>query len=147
MILPHQYRWNVALIFIPNVFIFQFAFALMAPLVDGLLVYGLITSLLSLTQGGAAVVSADFLLLALFWALFQIIDFSVAAVGMALDRNTRNYRLLPWVLLQRIGFRQILYFVTLRALLSAFKGQFVGWGKLFRNASVAAPKPGGAGTA
>ena len=62
-------------------------------------------------------------------------------------------RLLPWVPLQRFGYRQLLYVVTIGALLSALKGQFVGWGKLLRTGAVqaAAPKPrsfpaGGPGT-
>jgi hypothetical protein len=38
--------------------------------------------------------------------------------------------------LQRFGYRQIMYYVVIRSLLTAIKGPFVGWGKLERAGTV-----------
>jgi hypothetical protein len=40
------------------------------------------------------------------------------------------------VIVQRFTYRQLLCWVTLRALLAAIKGTFVGWGKLMRTGTV-----------
>jgi hypothetical protein len=40
---------------------------------------------------------------------------------------------------QRVTYRPLLYWVAIRALLAAIKGQFVGWGKLIRTGTVTLP--------
>ena len=40
------------------------------------------------------------------------------------------WRLLPLLLVQRFSYRQLLYVVTIRSVLAAIKGRFIGWGKL-----------------
>ena len=40
--------------------------------------------------------------------------------------------------LQRFGYRQIMYYVVLKSVMTAISGPVVGWGKLTRKATVQA---------
>jgi peptidoglycan-N-acetylglucosamine deacetylase len=79
------------------------------------------------------------LILVSYWIFFQTIDAAAAAIGIALNGKRRPWRLLPLIFLQRFSYRQLLYVVAVRALSTAIKGRLVGWGKLIRTGSVAAP--------
>jgi hypothetical protein len=46
--------------------------------------------------------------------------------------------LVPWLVLQRFGYRQLMYGIVLKALLTAAVGPLVGWGKLERKSTVTA---------
>jgi cellulose synthase/poly-beta-1,6-N-acetylglucosamine synthase-like glycosyltransferase len=124
---------GVSLITIPNIFIFQIAFALLAPLFDGLLVYTV--AMLAIGSGQ----SQTLLMLATYWLFFQTIDIAGAAMGIAINGDRSAWRMLPLLLVQRFSYRQLLYVVTARAILAAVKGRFIGWGKLIRTGSVVLP--------
>ena len=125
---------GVALITLPNILVFQFAFTLLAPLMDAVLLLNL---LLGLREWLASSAFPDNLsMVARYWLLFQTVDALSAAVGMALDGRRDYWRLLPLVFLQRFSYRQLLYFVAIRTLFAAIKGRFVGWGKLLRTGNV-----------
>ena len=126
---------GVGLITLPNIFVFQFGFALLTPLMDILLVITLVIELRGwlLQPGGEG--SETLVLLAGYWALFQVVDMLSAAVGLWLDPRP-SWRLLPLVLLQRFCYRQLLSWIAIRTLLAAVKGRFVGWGKLLRTGNV-----------
>jgi hypothetical protein len=49
-----------------------------------------------------------------------------------------DWRLLWWLMLQRFGYRQIMYYVVVRSIATALRGPFVGWGKLERQGTVRA---------
>ncbi len=121
---------GVSLIVLPNILLFQIAFALLAPLFDALLFYTLALLAIGIEAGETLV------LLAAYWLLFQTIDVAGAAVGIAINRDRSAWRLLPLVIVQRFSYRQLLYVVTARAILAAVKGRFVGWGKLIRTGNV-----------
>jgi len=126
---------GVTLVAIPNIFLFQFGFTLLAPMMDLLLVYAGVAALMGSSQ------HETLLMLVSYWIFFQTIDAAAAAIGIALNGERRPWRLLPLILLQRFSYRQLLYVVALRALSAAIKGRLVGWGKLIRTGSVAAPSP------
>lgn len=136
---------GVSTITIPNILVFQFGLTLLAPVMDLLLVVTLVWfGIAPLT--GADVAPApgtgltSLLILAQFWLLFQAIDIAASGAGVLADRDRTLWRLVPLVIVQRFTYRQILYWVTLRALLAAIKGTFVGWGKLVRTGTVT-PRP------
>jgi cellulose synthase/poly-beta-1,6-N-acetylglucosamine synthase-like glycosyltransferase len=129
---------GVSLITIPNVYVFQFGFTLLAPIMDLLLLWTLVLSLASII-GFAEPQGATLSLIAKYWVFFQTIDFSVAALGVALNGDKIGMRLLPLLLLQRFTYRQLLYWTAVRALFAAIKGAFVGWGKLVRTGGVDVP--------
>jgi len=123
---------GVTLVVIPNVFVFQFGFTLLAPIMDILLVIAVAGALIDAENETSV-------LLAKYWVFFQTVDAIAAAVGIALSHERRSWRLLPLIFLQRFCYRQLLYVVATRALLAAIKGRLVGWGKLVRTGSVALP--------
>ncbi|MDX2156365.1 MAG: glycosyltransferase [Hyphomicrobiaceae bacterium] len=138
---PRGLPLGIALTFVPNVLLFSFAFTLIAPLVDALLVASLVTIGLGLLADGSTVGSLGTLgRIGVFWLIFQTVDVLVAWLGVRLDRDRGNLWLLPWVVLQRFTYRQLLYWVAIRALLAAFRGSFVGWGKLLRTGTVILPR-------
>lgn len=122
---------------IPNIFVFQFAFTLMAPIMDALLLFVVTSSIANLVSGTGHGVMEELSLLAVYWMVFQIFDVLAAGFAITLDGYKRSYRLLPLLVLQRFSYRQLLYFVAIQSLIAAIKGRFVGWGKLLRTGSVA----------
>jgi peptidoglycan-N-acetylglucosamine deacetylase len=44
-----------------------------------------------------------------------------------------------WLGFQRVGYRQILYYVVVKSVVTAALGPLVGWGKLDRKATVSVP--------
>ncbi|MGE0056277.1 MAG: polysaccharide deacetylase family protein [Hyphomicrobium sp.] len=127
---------GVGLITIPNTLLFQFAFTLLAPLLDFILVGTVLTAIHEGLTSQATAVPDGLLRIAVYWAAFQVIDLVVAAIALRLNGGPMRWQLMPLIVLQRFCYRQLLYFVAARTLLAALKGQFVGWGKLLRTGNV-----------
>ena len=84
--------------------------------------------------------SADDLMQSLlYWAAFVLVDLSAGALGMALERRA-PWKDLFWLPIQRFGYRQLMYYVVVKAGVTAVRGPRVGWGKLERRATVAVDK-------
>ncbi len=121
---------------LPQIWLFQIALALAAPLVDLAVIWSV---------GGAVMDrifhpvewSSDSLGMALFyWAAFVLVDISAGALGMAMERRA-PWRDLIWIPIQRFGYRQIMYYIVVKAVVTAIRGPRVGWGKLERRATAA----------
>ena len=52
--------------------------------------------------------------------------------------NRVGAALLPWLVLQRFGYRQLMYYIVIKAGLAALFGPLVGWNKLERKSTVTA---------
>jgi cellulose synthase/poly-beta-1,6-N-acetylglucosamine synthase-like glycosyltransferase/peptidoglycan/xylan/chitin deacetylase (PgdA/CDA1 family)/spore germination protein YaaH len=132
---------GVSMITIPNVFLFQFAFTLLAPLMDLLLIWTVSLEVLSyfFSLGAAANSRQTLLMLAEYWLLFQTFDLLAGAAALMLNGISSEWKLMPLLFIQRFCYRQLLYFVAIQALLTAIKGSLVGWGKLVRTGSVHVP--------
>jgi hypothetical protein len=50
-----------------------------------------------------------------------------------------------WLPIQRFGYRQLMYYVVVKAVVTAINGPEVAWGKLERQATVAMDAPSGPG--
>jgi hypothetical protein len=70
-----------------------------------------------------------------FWIVFTAIDLLAATIAFALERR-ETWRLLWLLIPQRIGYRQVMYYVVLKAIAQALRGPMVGWGKLQRTGRV-----------
>ena len=55
---------------------------------------------------------------------------------MALERRA-PWGDLVWLPVQRFGYRQLMYYVVVKSIVTAVRGARVGWGKLERRATVA----------
>ncbi|HEY3281947.1 MAG TPA: glycosyltransferase, partial [Armatimonadota bacterium] len=85
-----------------------------------------------------ALLSINFKALLFYYAAFFVVELIGAALAFRLDRE--NPWLLIWLFWQKFVYRQLMYLVILRSLLSAAKGSSVGWGKFGRTGTV--PLPG-----
>ena len=63
------------------------------------------------------------------------VDLTAAGIAFFLERK-EDRSLLWWLVLQRFGYRQIMYYVVAKSVYKAVQGRLVGWGKLERKATV-----------
>nr|WP_294817291.1 glycosyltransferase [uncultured Sphingomonas sp.] len=127
---------GLALVGLPQAWLFQIAFAAISPLIDATLVASLLGTALRVLQHGWAQTSGDVGIMAVYWMAFTAVDILSGWLAYALDGSRARYR--PGLLVaQRLVYRQIMYWVVLRAIVSAIGGWVVGWGKLERTGNVA----------
>jgi cellulose synthase/poly-beta-1,6-N-acetylglucosamine synthase-like glycosyltransferase len=120
---------------IPNVLIFQILFPLISPLMDLLLLWSLGVTVWHRYQHPLDY-STDALQRVLFYyALFLVLDLLSTTVAFLLERK-EDWQLLVWLFFQRFLYRQLMYYVAVKATLTAIHGTIVGWGKLERKATV-----------
>lgn len=130
---------GLGLVGLPQAWLFQIAFAAISPLIDGALIASIISTVVRVVQHGWAQTQGDLGRMAIYWSIFTAIDVICGWIAYRLDDKRPPY---PAHLLvaQRIVYRQIMYWVVLRALASAIGGWIVGWGKLERTGTVS-PAP------
>ncbi|MEW6130601.1 MAG: glycosyltransferase [Acidobacteriota bacterium] len=126
---------SLGFIALPNVLIFQVLFPLISPVMDLLMVISLASTIWYRIQHPADTPNDTVMRVAFFYALFLAIDFLAAALAFLLEAK-ENKRLLVWLFLQRFFYRQLMYYVAIKATLASLKGIAVGWNKLERKATV-----------
>ncbi|MFA7319532.1 MAG: glycosyltransferase [Parcubacteria group bacterium] len=121
---------------VPNVLIFQIIFPLISPLMD-------LTMLLSIFwavwQNHYHPIDYSslhaFRKIFIYYLFFLIIDLLTAAIPFFLEHK-ENWTLIIWLPLQRFYYRQLMYYVAIKAVLMVLRGSLVGWGKFERKATV-----------
>jgi cellulose synthase/poly-beta-1,6-N-acetylglucosamine synthase-like glycosyltransferase len=131
-----RYR-ALGLIALPQVWLFQIALSALAPLVDFMFLWQVFTALMNYLQHGAEFNSANVQKVAIYYCIFMVVDLLAAAVGFTMEKR-EQWSLLWWLMLQRFGYRQLMYYVVVRSIFAALRGPFVGWGKLERAGTVKA---------
>ncbi|MBY9064574.1 glycosyltransferase [Sphingomonas yunnanensis] len=128
---------GLALVGLPQAWLFQIAFAAISPLIDLALLVSIGGTALRVAQHGWAQTSGDVARMGLYWIAFTAIDVLCGWIAYRLDGHRARY---PAHLLvaQRLVYRQIMYWVVLRAIAAAIGGWLVGWGKLERSGRVTA---------
>ena len=53
-------------------------------------------------------------------------------IAFALERR-EQWRLMAWLIPQRFGYRQIMYYVVIKAVIQALRGPRVGWSSITRS--------------
>ncbi len=127
----------LGLVALPQVWLFQIALALVSPLVDLVLITQLLRTLTDYLQHGDQFNSDNLLVTASYYAVFMTVDLTAAAIAFFMEKK-EDRSLLWWLILQRFGYRQIMYYVVAKSVLKALQGRLVGWGKLERKATVTA---------
>ena len=128
---------SLGFIALPNIFIFQVLFPLISPVMDLLMLVTLLIAAINKLQHPQEF-SADSLRRALFYyALFVAIEFAAASIAFLLEKK-ENKRLLVWLFWQRFFYRQLMYYVAIKATMASLKGIAVGWNKVERKATVKA---------
>ncbi len=126
---------SLGLIALPQVWLFQIVLALLSPLVDLALVVQVVRTLTDYLQHGEQFNSGNLAITLSYYAVFMSVDLAASAIAFVLEKG-EDRKLLWWLVLQRFGYRQIMYYVVVKSVLRALQGHTVGWGKLERKATV-----------
>lgn len=130
---------------VPTLWLFEVVFQALAPLIDLQLLFVGVTLLQAWLVRGVyhgdwqplAQAADQARLVGFFYGLFFLVELISAAIAFRLDRSR------PWVLWrlfwQRFVYRQLMYAVLWKSLVSALRGLRQGWGKLDRRGTVNAP--------
>ncbi|PZU06611.1 glycosyltransferase [Sphingomonas sp.] len=129
---------GLALVGIPQAWLFQIGFALISPLIDLALAISIVATILRVQQHGWAQTQSDVLRMGIYWILFTAIDALCGWIAYRLEKREGHFPLFL-LLAQRFVYRQIMYSVVVRAVTAAIRGPWVGWGKLERSGRVAQP--------
>ncbi len=68
---------------------------------------------------------------AFFYLVFLTVDYTVALISLLLDKN-EDISLVFLLPLQRIVYRFLFYYISIKSFLTAIKGSHAQWGKLDR---------------
>ena len=128
---------ELGLVALPQVWLFQILLTTLAPVADLLLVWQLAGQWIAYSQHGGEFDSANLMIIGIYYLVFVVVDLLAAMIGFVLEKG-EDWHLLWWLVLQRFGYRQIMYYVVVRSLWTALRGPFVGWGKLERHGTVKA---------
>ncbi len=126
----------LGMVALPQAWLFQILLTLLSPFVDLLLIVQLVAVGTDYLQHGSQFDPTNLELTLIYYGLFILVDLATAIVAFAFEKR-ENWGLLWWLVLQRFGYRQLLYYVLSKSIATAAKGHFVGWGKLDRKATVA----------
>ncbi|HXQ10555.1 MAG TPA: glycosyltransferase [Caulobacteraceae bacterium] len=121
---------------LPQIWLFQIVLATAAPLVDLGVIWALASAFTDRFYHGVEAGTDKLVQALLYWAIFIFVDLSAAALGMALEKRA-PWSDTPWIPIQRFGYRQLMYYVVVKAVVTAVRGPRVGWGKLERRATAA----------
>jgi len=127
---------GLGLVGLPQAILFQILLAAISPIIDLALLISFVVTYLDVEAHGWAQTSHDVYTMLAFWIVFTAIDLLAATIAFALERREK-WRLLWLLVPQRVGYRQVMYYVVLKAIAQALRGPMVGWGKLQRSGRVA----------
>lgn len=127
----------LGLIALPQVWLFQIAFSVISPLVDLLLLWQVVTTATDYLQHRGEFNPDHLLAVATFYAIFMLVDLAASVLAFAIEKRER-WSLLWWLVLQRFGYRQLMYYVVIRSISAAVRGPSVGWGQQERRGSLQA---------
>jgi peptidoglycan-N-acetylglucosamine deacetylase len=120
---------------LPQVWLFQIMLTAFAPIADLLLIFQLLSQWLAYSQHGAEFTNGSLYKIGLYYVIFTVVDLLAAVFGFLMERKEK-WSLLWWLMLQRFGYRQLMYYVVVRSITTALRGVLVGWGKLERAGTV-----------
>jgi cellulose synthase/poly-beta-1,6-N-acetylglucosamine synthase-like glycosyltransferase/spore germination protein YaaH/peptidoglycan/xylan/chitin deacetylase (PgdA/CDA1 family) len=126
---------SLGFVALPNIVVFQILFPLIAPMMDLLLLLSLGIFQLQRFYHGNSYSSSNVLRLAVYYVLFLTVDYMACILAFVLER-TEDWKLLFWLVWQRLLYRQVMYYVAIKSILAAIRGGAVSWVRVERKASV-----------
>ncbi|MBR8830736.1 MAG: glycosyltransferase [Chlorogloea purpurea SAG 13.99] len=120
---------------LPNLLIFQILFPLVSPLLDAFMLFSVLWFSWLKGQHPDVAISGDGQRIMVYYLLFLALDLTVAFIAFALEPK-EDWKLVIWLLPQRFFYRQLMYYVAIKSVLTAIHGQIIGWGKLERKSTV-----------
>jgi cellulose synthase/poly-beta-1,6-N-acetylglucosamine synthase-like glycosyltransferase len=129
---------GLARIGMPQAWTFQMLFSLVSPMIDLALLFSIVMTWGRVSQHGWAQTHTDLGRMAFFWVLFVAVDLICGWLAFRMDKREKSF---PGLLLiaQRFVYRQLMYWVVLKAVSAAIRGHWVGWGRLERTGRAEAP--------
>jgi hypothetical protein len=114
-------------------------FPLISPLMDLMFIWSLIGALIGYLEHQQEYASTPTNLnqVLFYYALFLAVDWFGAFAAFLMEKGEQK-KLLGWLVIQRFGYRQVMYWVMVKSVFTAIRGAVVGWGKLERKATVTA---------
>ena len=125
---------------LPNIFVFQFLFVIISPIMDIVLLWSISAGIYTNFMHPRTEMPTGTWMIIFFWATFQLLEIGAAALAFAMDKRKGWWSLLPLVILQRFCYRQLIYWSALRAVTTALTGLKAEWNKLERTGEVQAPQ-------
>ena len=125
----------LGMVALPQVWMFQIILTALAPLADLMLIWQLVTQWVAYVQHGSEFSNDNLVTVGIYYCVFMLVDLVAAVIGFLMERR-ENWSLLWWLMLQRFGYRQLMYYVVMRSISTALRGAVVGWGKLERTGTV-----------
>jgi len=125
----------LGLVALPQAWLFQIFLTALAPVADLMLIWQLLFQTVAYLEHGAEFSNTSLFTVGVYYAVFMLVDLLAALFGFCMERR-ENWNLTWWLMLQRFGYRQIMYYVLVRSLSTAMRGRFVGWSKLERTGTV-----------
>jgi cellulose synthase/poly-beta-1,6-N-acetylglucosamine synthase-like glycosyltransferase/peptidoglycan/xylan/chitin deacetylase (PgdA/CDA1 family)/spore germination protein YaaH len=125
----------LGMVALPQVWLFQILFSVVSPLVDLVLVWQIIATALDYLQHRGQFDDTNLLRMLVFYAAFMAVDLAASTLAFAMEKKEK-WSLLWWLVLQRFGYRQLMYYVVVRSVWTAIRGPSVGWGTQERKATV-----------
>ena len=126
---------SLGMIAMPQTWLFQFWLSLLSPFVDLVLVWRLALSAFGFIEHRSQFDGQTLQKVLFYYLLFVVVDLCSAALAIAMERK-EDVKLLPWLVLQRFGYRQLMYYIVIKAGFAALFGPLVGWNKLERKSTV-----------
>lgn len=130
---------TLGFIAMPNVWVFQVFFPLISPFMDLMFIWTIVSALIGYFehQKEYAHTPTNLNQVVFYYALFLALDWAGAFAAFLMEKAEQK-KLLWWLLIQRFGYRQVMYWVMVKSVFTAIRGAVVGWGKLERKATVEA---------
>jgi peptidoglycan-N-acetylglucosamine deacetylase len=119
---------------LPNTWIFQIIFSLISPITDLAFIGSIASIFITKWQHPTEYSPANAVVILLYFALFLTVDLVTSWIAFQLEKEDTS--LIVWLVIQRFVYRQVMYYVMIKSVLSALKGLAPGWGKLERKATV-----------
>jgi cellulose synthase/poly-beta-1,6-N-acetylglucosamine synthase-like glycosyltransferase len=125
----------LGLVALPQAWMFQILLTALAPVADLMLLWQLLFQGVAYLEHGAEFSNTSLVTVGIYYAVFMVVDLLAALVGFSMERR-ESWSLIWWLMLQRFGYRQLMYYVLVRSISTAVRGRFVGWSKLERTGTV-----------
>ena len=124
----------------PNVIIFQILFPLISPLMDLMMILSIVWAAWQSHYHPIDYASLHaFRKVFIYYMFFLVIDMLTAAIPFILEHK-EDWMLIIWLPLQRFYYRQLMYYVAIKSVVTLARGRLVGWGKFERKATVRRPE-------
>ena len=118
---------NFGMVAMPNILVYQIILPILAPLADIILV-------LSLLAASFGILVASIPHIIFYYIIFTLVDIAGATLAFAYEKE--NHLKLLWMVPQRLIYRQMMYYILIKSINKAIKGELQGWGALKRTGSV-----------